>query len=109
MSSNLEGTVPPAIRKTVSTYNITWENSSRRCLGQGKGSMSALDGQALETTPLTGFIVMFRLPLFIALVLLHCSSVSAQESAEEGKAPEKVPEGHSNHGEAFNEGPRTLA
>ena len=71
--------------------------------------MSALDGQALETTPLTGFIVMFRLPLFIALVLLHCSSVSAQESAEEGKAPEKVPEGHSNHGEAFNEGPRQSA
>ena len=75
--------------------------------------MSALDGQALETTPLTGFIVMFRLPLFIALVLFHCSSVSAQESAEGDKAPEKapekVPEGHSNHGEAFNEGPRQSA
>jgi len=49
------------------------------------------------------------LVISVALVLLSRLTLLAQESQEAPPPADKVPEGHSYHGEAFNEGPRQQA
>ena len=55
----------------------------------------------------TGLII--KLSILLGFFLAGPSSISAQEQGEKPAESEKVPEGHSYHGEAFNEGPRQSA
>ena len=76
-----------------------------------KAPLSVSAAQTLETNPLTGSIIMLRFLIVIPamFLLLVPPRAAAQEGGDEPAAGDKVPEGHSYHGEAFNQGPRQRA
>ncbi|MEE3181796.1 MAG: redoxin domain-containing protein [Planctomycetota bacterium] len=55
----------------------------------------------------TGAII--KLSILVGFLLTSSCPISAQEPGAKPAEDEKVPEGHSYHGEAFNEGPRQSA
>ena len=73
--------------------------------------MSAPAVQTRATNLLIGSIIMFRFLIVILVVfpLLALPRAAAQEAGDDPAAGDKVPEGHSYHGEAFNQGPRQSA
>ena len=86
-----------------------WQNPEGKVnnLNRKQGPMRILANRLFRNGLPIGAII--KLSILVGFLLTSSCPISAQEPGAKPAEDEKVPEGHSYHGEAFNEGPRQSA